>query len=85
MLLIIYKFICFPGQSNSKKVIFLSRALFSSLDSSLLLVKKAVSNTFCIELDLREGNYHTIFRAEIYKYYKECDWSKKWAEGLQKF
>ena len=22
--------------------------------------------------------------AEIHKYYKECDWSKKWAEGLQK-
>ena len=23
-------------------------------------------------------------RAEIHKYYEECDWSKKWAEGLQK-
>ena len=22
--------------------------------------------------------------AEIHKYYKECNWSKKWAEGLQK-
>ena len=22
--------------------------------------------------------------AEIHKYYEECDWSKKWAEGLQK-
>ena len=25
-----------------------------------------------------------MFRAEIHKYYEECDWSKKWAEGLQK-
>ena len=23
-------------------------------------------------------------RAEIHKYYEECDWSEKWAEGLQK-
>ena len=22
--------------------------------------------------------------AETHKYYKECDWSKMWAEGLQK-
>ena len=22
--------------------------------------------------------------AEIHKYYGECDWPKKWAEGLQK-
>ena len=22
--------------------------------------------------------------AEIHKYYEECDWSKKWPEGLQK-
>ena len=24
------------------------------------------------------------FRAETHKYYEECNWSKKWAEGLQK-
>ena len=24
------------------------------------------------------------FRAEIHKYYRDCEWSKKWAEGLQK-
>ena len=23
-------------------------------------------------------------RAETHKYYEVCDWSKKWAEGLQK-
>ena len=23
-------------------------------------------------------------RVETHKYYEECDWSKKWAEGLQK-
>ena len=27
------------------------------------------------------SDYHG---AEIHKYYEECDWSKKWAEGLQK-
>ena len=26
----------------------------------------------------------SVFRAEIHKYYEECDWSKKWAEVLQK-
>ena len=26
----------------------------------------------------------SAIRAEIHKYYGECDWSKKWAEGLQK-
>ena len=37
------------------------------------------SNTISIALVVLEQ-----FRAEIYKYYEECDWSKKWAEGLQK-
>ena len=26
----------------------------------------------------------SVIRAETHKYYEECDWSKKWAEGLQK-
>ena len=25
-----------------------------------------------------------IIGTEIHKYYEECDWFKKWAEGLQK-
>ena len=35
------------------------------------------SNTISIPLAIAS-------RAEIHKYYEECDWSKKWAEGLQK-
>ena len=26
----------------------------------------------------------TFSSTETHKYYKECDWSKKWTEGLQK-
>ena len=29
-------------------------------------------------------NILCVVWAEIHKYYEECDWSKKWAEGLQK-
>ena len=29
-------------------------------------------------------SYPQAVRAEIHKYYEKCDWSKKWAEGLQK-
>ena len=29
------------------------------------------------------SNYCLTVWAEIHKYYDECDWSKKWAEGLQ--
>ena len=29
-------------------------------------------------------NVQSSLGAEIHKYYEECDWSKKWAEGLEK-
>ena len=48
------------------------------------------SQKFKIEPENREKSTGIIFRrtcfdrAETHEYYEECDWSKKWAEGLQK-
>ena len=35
-------------------------------------------------VDSQKQSINRNHRAEIHKYYGECDWSKKWAEGLQK-
>ena len=35
-------------------------------------------------VSVHAGSAGLSIRAEIHKYYEECDWSKKWAEGLQK-
>ena len=41
-------------------------------------------STFFFSLIPRNIYVSLPLRAEIHKYYEECDWSKKWAEGLQK-
>ena len=41
-------------------------------------------NRYILTLVDYATRYPEAVRAEIHKYYEECDWSKKWAEGLQK-